>query len=70
MTSHRSSFVNRLRASEWRELFVQRGFRLTSEQTRDCGVPVTAFGGLDYLATISDGDLRTAGITIVATKVG
>lgn len=70
MTSNRSSYCNRLRASNWRRLFAERGFDLATERTRPPAASLESLREVPFLAEISDEDLIVAEITIVAHAQG
>lgn len=59
MTSHRSTYVNRLRLSEWRRLLRDAGFEITEEDTVTAACGVEALRSVDYLAHLSDEDIST-----------
>lgn len=70
MTSNRSSYCNRLRASDWRHMFADCGFNLVSDKTQPPSASLEALRALPFLDNISDDDLSVAEITLVAQAQG
>ena len=68
MTSNRSSFVNRLRVSEWREAFAQAGLVIVDEEHDEARCGVEALRAVGYLADLTDEDLVTGQVELVAAK--
>ncbi len=68
MTSHRSSWVNRLRHSEWIALFEAVGFEVAVVSTREIPAPIEAFRVHRWLGGVSDDDLRISQATFLLTK--
>jgi SAM-dependent methyltransferase len=70
MTSHRSSYVNRVRLSGWRELFRDAGFEITYESPVLADQAVEEFRSVPYLRGLSDEDLLTRRVLISSVAVG
>ena len=70
MTSNRSTFVNRLRLSDWKNLFEQSGFEMIECDTEKSEVinQLIAQGKLDYLNKYSKEDAITRTMFVVARK--
>jgi SAM-dependent methyltransferase len=68
MTSHRSTWTNRLRHSDWVELFGEVGFEVETVIPRRVPHPVSAYRDLGYLDRYGDDDLLTAGATFVLRR--
>lgn len=65
MTSNRSSYCNRLRASEWRSLLADKGFRIEDEELVAPSVTLDAFREHRFLDAVADDDLLTAAVLFV-----
>lgn len=66
MTSNRSSYCNRLRASDWRRVVAAHGFEIISEETTEAtGVSVAEFREVAYLADVPSDDLLACHISLV-----
>lgn len=70
LSSNRSIWVNRLRASDWRRLIDEAGFDITHDEPTGAGVSLEEFRSVDYLAAVSDDDLATAQLLIAARARG
>ncbi|HMS12226.1 MAG TPA: class I SAM-dependent methyltransferase [Microthrixaceae bacterium] len=68
MTSHRSSYCNRLRISDWRSEFDVHGFESVAESRREVGVSERELRAIPYLAHLTTEDLLTAGATMVSRR--
>ena len=69
MTSNRSTFVNRMRASTWEDVAASVGF--TTQHAARCDVSdatLAHYKGLPYLAGIPEDDLRTYRLDLVLSK--
>ncbi len=58
MTSNRSSYVNRLRLSEWMKLFAESGFSVEERLLDEEPLLLELRQGREFLRAISDDDLR------------
>lgn len=66
MTSNRSTYVNRLRASDWRALFGERGFEIAAwTELRVDGATLAAYRQLPFLEGLSDDDLAIYRVDVV-----
>lgn len=68
MTSNRSSYSNRLRASEWINLFESRGLQIIQIERTQARCSLQEFSGIPYLAELDEEDIMTIRFWIVATK--
>lgn len=68
MTSHRSSWLNRLRLSDWRVLYLGAGFVELVEAPVAARCGVAALRAVPYLAGYSDEDLVTKRVVITARR--
>lgn len=68
MKWNRSSYVNRLRKSEWKRLFEEAGFVLKAEACSVSGEVDRALPGLAYLHQYSHDDAVTAVLTVWLEK--
>lgn len=69
MTSHRSGYVNRLRLSQWRELFSDSGFEIVDEKIRSAPCDLAELRAVPYLRSLSDEDLLAKAVTIASKPV-
>lgn len=67
MTDQRSTWVNRLRLSDWRAVIQRVGFDIALEDVQLVHNELAEFRKYRYLDGASDEDLRAAGVLIVAT---
>lgn len=65
MTSHRSTWVNRLRYSDWIQLFTEAGFVVEQVVPEHDHVDLEAFRTLSYLDRYSDEDLLNTSASFV-----
>lgn len=70
MTSNRSTYVNRLRVSDWKKLFEKSGFEIIecTQQKSEIVKDLVANGKLSYLSKYSVEDAITRNIFVVAQK--
>lgn len=66
MSSNRSTYVNRLRRSEWRQEFAAAGLEITAEEAVLSDRPVAEFRAVPYLRHLSEEDLLTRRFTVTA----
>lgn len=66
MSSNRSTYLNRLRRSEWREAFAASGLEIVAEDAVLSDRPVAEFRTVPYLRNLSDEDLLTRRFTVTA----
>jgi SAM-dependent methyltransferase len=70
MTWNRSSYVNRLRASEWRQLFAHSGLEVARLDVRRSAVLAGLSDLHPWLAKWSEDDVAVFGIDVVLRKAG
>ena len=68
MKWNRSSYVNRLRKSEWMRLFVEAGFAVRSAEAKISREIAAARPALDYLHRFSEEDAVTSVLTVWLEK--
>lgn len=68
MTSNRSSYVNGLRLSDWREAMLDSGLQMVSERTTEAACGLQPLRRVRYLSHLSDEDLLTKHVTLTAKK--
>jgi SAM-dependent methyltransferase len=68
MRWNRSSYVNRLRKSDWQELFKESGFVCRHEESRSNEAIVRALPALRYLHRYSHDDATTSVMTVCLEK--
>lgn len=69
MTSHRSSYVNGVRLSQWREMFAEAGFEIADEVIQSARCGLDQLRAVPYLRSYGDEDLLAKAVTISSRAV-